>query len=69
MSQSVPYEASVDAQGYLTSLTVTLPTFASTAGFSDLGKPVSARMMRRRRVVPRAPYMSMAAKRRTSIRR
>jgi hypothetical protein len=39
-SQSVPYEASVDAQGYLTSLTVTLPTYASTATFSDLGKTV-----------------------------
>lgn len=40
MSQSVPYEASVDAQGYLTSLTVTLPTYASTARFSDFGTPV-----------------------------
>ncbi|HLL69281.1 MAG TPA: hypothetical protein VK453_26735 [Micromonosporaceae bacterium] len=40
VSQSVPYEASVDAQGYLTSLTVTLPTYASTARFSDFGKPV-----------------------------
>jgi hypothetical protein len=39
-SQSVPYEASVDPQGYLTSLTVTLPTYASTAAFADLGKPV-----------------------------
>ncbi|MEH1167337.1 hypothetical protein V6V47_18320 [Micromonospora sp. CPCC 205539] len=39
VSQSVPYEAAVDAQGYLTSLTVTLPTFASTATFSDFGKP------------------------------
>ncbi len=41
VSQSVPYEASVDAQGYLTSLTVTLPTYASTAVFSDFGKPVT----------------------------
>jgi hypothetical protein len=39
-SQSVPYEASVDAQGYLTSLTVMLSTYASTAKFSDFGKPV-----------------------------
>ncbi|WP_249997735.1 hypothetical protein [Actinoplanes sp. M2I2] len=41
LSQSVPYKASVDAQGYLTSLTVTLPTYAETAEFSDLGKPVT----------------------------
>ncbi|GGO19094.1 hypothetical protein [Micromonospora parathelypteridis] len=40
VSQSVPYEASVDAQGYLIALTVTLPTFASTARFSDFGKHV-----------------------------
>ncbi len=40
VSQSVPYEASVDAQGHLTSLRVTLPTYASTATFSDFGKPV-----------------------------
>jgi hypothetical protein len=40
VSQSVPYEASVDAQGYLTSLTVTLPTYASTATFADFGKPI-----------------------------
>jgi hypothetical protein len=40
VSQSVPYSASVDPQGYLTSLTVTLPTYASTAEFSDFGKPV-----------------------------
>ena len=41
VSQSVPYEASVDAQGYLTSLTVTLPTYASTATFTGFGKPVT----------------------------
>ena len=39
-SQSVPYEASVDAQGYLTSLKVTVPTYASTAEFTELGRPV-----------------------------
>ena len=39
-SQSVPYEAAVDAQGYLTSLTITLPTYASTAEFSAFGRPV-----------------------------
>ncbi|WP_250030373.1 hypothetical protein [Paractinoplanes maris] len=38
--QSVPYEASVDGQGYLTSLTVTLPTYASTAEFSGFGQAV-----------------------------
>ncbi|MEV4764541.1 hypothetical protein AB0J89_18155 [Micromonospora chokoriensis] len=41
LSQSVPYEASVDPQGYLTALTVTLPTFASTARFSAFAKPVA----------------------------
>ncbi|MCF0093761.1 hypothetical protein [Micromonospora sp. MH99] len=41
VSQSVPYEASVDAHGYLTSLTVSLPTFATTATFSDFAKPVT----------------------------
>jgi hypothetical protein len=39
-SQSVPYEAAVDARGYLTSLTITLPTYASTAEFSAFGRPV-----------------------------
>lgn len=39
-AQSVPYEASVDAEGYLTSLTVTLPTYASTAEFAGFGQAV-----------------------------
>nr|WP_221376210.1 hypothetical protein [Actinoplanes polyasparticus] len=40
VSQSVPFEASVDTEGHLTSLKVTLPTYASSAMFAGFGQAV-----------------------------